>query len=261
MSRVALVTGASRGIGRGIALEMAAAGFDIAAVATKADPSNTESGLFELKPRIEALGQRCAPIACDIADLDQHERAVDEAVAAFGRIDVLINNAGISALERTDVLEMSVHSYDTVMNINLRGAVFLTQRVAKRMIDQSREANEPAPSVIFITSISSYAVSPNRAEYCISKAGLSMAAENFALSLADHDIRVYEVRPGIIRSDMTAGVVEKYDRLIAEGLVPQKRWGEPRDVGQACVTLAQGQLDYATGTVLDIDGGFRIRRL
>ena len=261
MSRVALVTGASRGIGRGIALEMAAAGYDIAALATKADPSNTESGLYELKPRIEALGQRCAPIALDIADLDQHERAVAEAVDALGHIDVLINNAGISALERRDVLEMSVESYDTVMNINLRGTVFLTQRVAKQMKAQSRDDGLPAPSVIFITSISAYAVSTNRTEYCISKAGLSMAAESFTLSLANHDIRVYEVRPGIIRSDMTAGVVEKYDKLIAEGLVPQKRWGEPEDVGKACVTLASGDLDYATGTVLDIDGGFRIRPL
>ena len=258
---VAFITGASRGIGKGIALTMAEAGYDIVAAATKADPENRESGVYAVKEAVEALGQQCLPVAGDLADTASHQPMIDATLETFGRIDILINNAGVSVLDRKDMLNATEESYDRVMNINLRGPHFLTQAIARQMVHQVESGTDYAPRIIFITSISSDTASPNRTEYCISKAGLSMAAQNYAVHLAPHGINVYDLRPGIIHSDMTAGVQEKYDKLIEEGLLLQKRWGTPEDVGKACVGLCEGYLDYATGSVIELGGGFGIKRL
>ena len=257
----AFVTGASRGIGRGIALALAEHKYDVAAGATKADPANTEKGLYEVKARIEALGQRCLPVVGDIADCGQHARMIEEAVAAFGSIDVLVNNAGVAPEQRLDVLDTTPQSYDRVMGINLRGPLFFTQAVARRMIAQRNAGATRAPVIIFITSISANTASPNRVEYCVSKAGLSMAAQTFAVRLAEYGINVYEIRPGIVATDMTADVKEKYDRLIGEGILLQKRWGQPDDIGKAVVALAEGWFAYATGAVIEVGGGFGVQRL
>jgi len=253
---VALVTGASRGIGRGIALELAVRGYDIAAVATR-----LEGPLRDMAGRVEALGARCLPIVGDLADLTCHARLLDETLAVFGRIDLLVNNAGVAPSTRLDILETTEESYDRVMGINLRGPFFFTQRVARLMARQTRAGDSCGPSIIFITSISADTASPNRAEYCVSKAGLSMAAQNFAVRLAEYGINVYEIRPGIIATDMTAGVQEKYDRLIAEGLLLQPRWGTPEDIGKAVAALAEGAFGYATGAVIEVGGGFGVKRL
>lgn len=259
---VAMITGASRGIGRGIALTLAAHGFDIAACATKADPANTESGLYEVKARVEELGRRCQPLAGDIGSPADHRRMLDDALEAFGRVDVLVNNAGVAPLERLDILETTTDSFDRLMHINLRGPFFLTQMVARQMVAQIQ--SDPAgfaPKIIFITSISSHTASPNRAEYCVSKAGLSMTAQNFAVRLAEFGIGVYDIQPGITATDMTGPVKEKYDKLIADGLLLTQRWGTPEDVGKACAALATGLFDYSTGTVIEVGGGFGVRRL
>jgi len=259
---IAMITGASRGIGRGIALELATHGFDIAACATKADPANTASGLYEVKARVEELGRRCQPIAGDIGDTADHARMLSEALEAFGRIDVLVNNAGVAPLERLDILETTTGSFDRLMHINLRGPFFLTQLVARQMVKQVEAAPEGfAPKIIFITSISAHTASPNRAEYCVSKAGLSMTAQNFAVRLAEYGIGVYDIQPGITATDMTGPVKEKYDRMIADGLLLTQRWGTPEDIGKACAALAQGYFDYATGAVIEVGGGFGVRRL
>jgi NAD(P)-dependent dehydrogenase (short-subunit alcohol dehydrogenase family) len=257
----ALITGASRGIGRGIALELAAHGYDIVGVATKADPANTESGLYEVKGIVESLGQRFHPLAGDIANAADHERVVREAVEAFGTIDILVNNAGVAPLKRLDILETNPESFDRLTSINTRGPFFFTQAVAKQMIQQVQSGTGYKPIVVFVTSISSNTASPNRAEYCVSKAGLSMTAQCFAVRLAEYGINVYDIRPGIIATDMTSAVKEKYDHLIAGDLLLQKRWGTPEDVGKAIVALAEGYFAYATGAVIEVGGGFGVERL
>lgn len=256
---VALVTGASRGIGRGIALELARAGFDIAGAATKADPADTSKGLYEVKACVEALGRAFAPVTGDLSNLSHHAKLLEETLAAFGRVDVLVNNAGVAPAQRLDILETTPESFDRLMNINLRGPFFFTQCIANHMLGQAKGPVDPC--IIFITSISANTASPNRAEYCVSKAGLSMTAQNFAVRLAGAGINVYEVRPGIIATDMTAGVQEKYDRLIEEGLLLQPRWGTPADIGRACAALASGYFAYAPGACIEVGGGFGLQRL
>lgn len=258
---VAVVTGASRGIGRGIALELAGHGFDIAALCTRIDPAETERGVLEVKARVEALGRRCLPVAGDLSDQATHARIVEEILADFGEIQLLVNNAGVAPLQRMDLLECTEESYDRVMRINLRGPFFFTQRVARQMIAQVESGTVSKPRIVFITSISARTASPNRAEYCVSKAGLSMTAQNFAVRLASHGIGVYEIQPGIIATDMTEGVKEKYDRLIEGDLLLTKRWGTPEDVGKAVTALAEGFFDYATGAVIEVGGGFGVSRL
>lgn len=262
MSRpVAFITGASRGIGRGIAIELARHGYDIAGSARNFDPADSSRGLGEVRRCVEALGGRLLALQGDVAALDDHDRMLDEIHAAYGRIDVLVNNAGVAPEQRLDVLEMSAGSYDRVLGINLRGPLFLTQKVARRMLGQA--AGDPAvpPAIVFVTSVSAVTSSPARAEYCVSKAGLSMAAAVFADRLAADGIAVYEVRPGVIRTDMTAAVETKYDQLIAGGLVPQMRWGTPEDVGRAVAALVAGGFRYSTGAVLEVSGGMNLRRL
>ena len=259
--RVAFVTGASRGIGRGIALELAKVGCDVAACATKADPANLEKGLYEVKARVEELGRRCLPVVGDIAALDDHERMIRETLDAFGAIDVFVSNAGVAPEKRLDILDATPESYDRVMGINLRGPLFLAQAVAKQMVKQVEADAAFKPVMIFITSISANTASPNRVEYCVSKAGLSMAAQTFAVRMAEYGINVFEIRPGIIATDMTGAVKEKYDKLIAEGLLLQKRWGVPEDIGKAVAGLVEGYFAYATGAVIEVGGGFGILRL
>lgn len=257
----ALVTGAGQGIGRGIALELARGGFDIAGVDIVCEPENDKTGLFEVKARAEKSGAAFLPVRGDIADIEGHGRILKEVLTRFKKIDLLVNNAGVAPVVRADILETTVESFDRVVGINARGAFFFTQKVARQMIAQVQQNPEARPAIIFITSISASVSSPSRAEYCISKAALSQAAALFADRLAEQGINVYEIRPGIIQTEMTSPVKEKYDRLIAEGLVPQKRWGYPEDVGKAVAALAKGYFPYSTGLILEVSGGMNIRRL
>jgi NAD(P)-dependent dehydrogenase (short-subunit alcohol dehydrogenase family) len=195
-----------------------------------------------------------------LGDLESHAAMVGAAYDAFGPIDLLVNNAGVAPESRLDLLETTPESYMRVMRINLEGPFFFTQRVALRMIESVGE-DAKAPQIVFVTSISATTASPNRAEYCVSKAGLSMTAQNYAVRLAEYGINVYEIQPGIIRTDMTEGVSDKYDALIEEGLLLQKRWGTPEDVGQAVLAIAERRLAYATGAVIEVGGGFGVRRL
>jgi 3-oxoacyl-[acyl-carrier protein] reductase len=259
--KIAMVTGAGRGIGRGICLELAKNGFDIAGVDILADPKNKESGLFEVKERIEELNRIFLPLKADIADLETQGKILQEALDRFGRIDVLVNNAGVAPEKRMDILGTTPESYDRVLAVNARGAFFLTQKISKQMIKQVEENPEKKSSVIFISSISADISSPSRAEYCVSKAALSMMARIYTDRLSEYGINVYEVRPGIIRTDMTASVKDKYDKLIAEGLIPQKRWGLPEDVARAVASLARGDFAYSTGLVVEVSGGMNIRHL
>jgi len=253
---VALITGAGRGIGRGIALELAREGFAVAGCDIVFEPENPAAGLFEVKAAIETTGGDFFPLRADIAAIGTHDGLLKAVLDRFGRLDVLVNNAGVAPETRRDILETTPESFDRLMSINLRGPFFLTQKAARIM-----EASAGQGTIIFITSISAEASSTVRAEYCVSKAGLSMAARTFADRLAGSGIRVYEVRPGIIRTDMTAPVREKYDKLIGEGLVPQGRWGLPEDVGKAVAALAKGAFAYSTGLVIEVSGGMNIRRL
>ena len=257
---VAFVTGASRGIGRGIAIELARIGYDLAG-STRVDSQDTEKGILEVKRRIEELGTGCLPVQGDVSNLEDHERMINAVIDRYGRIDLLVNNAGVAPEKRLDVLEATAASFDRVLSTNLRGPFFLTQLVARQMITQVQAAHSIKPNIVFVTSVSAYISSPSRAEYCVSKAALSMTAAIFADRLAQHGINVYEVRPGIIKTDMTASVQEKYDRLIEEGLVPQGRWGLPEDVGKAIAALVSGGFEYSTGTVIEVSGGMNIRRL
>jgi NAD(P)-dependent dehydrogenase (short-subunit alcohol dehydrogenase family) len=260
-SPVALITGASRGIGRAIALALAAEGFDIAATARARRVASQPPPLDEAGARVTAAGRRWLPIEADVSDLDRHAGVIDQVDRAFGRLDLFVSNAGVAPERRMDLLETTPESYDRVMGTNLRGAFFLAQRAARYML-QRREAMAAAtPRIIFVGSVSAIASSPSRPEYCISKAGLAMAARIFADRLSGAGIPVFEVRPGIISTDMTAPVRERYDAAIADGLVPQRRWGEPEDVARAVVALARGNFDYSTGLVVDVGGGLMMPRL
>lgn len=258
---VAFITGASRGIGRGVAIELASHGYDIAGGSRVFDAQNTESGIFELKQRVEESGAACLPVQGDVSILQDHERMIKTAIDHFGRIDLLVNNAGVAPEQRLDVLETTPESFDRVLSINSRGPFFLTQRVARQMAAQVQSAPGIKPKIVFITSVSAYMSSPSRAEYCLSKAALSMAAAIFADRLSEYGINVYEVRPGIIKTEMTEAVRDKYDRLIEDGLIPQGRWGLPEDVGKAVVALVSSGFEYSTGAVIEVSGGMNIRRL
>jgi NAD(P)-dependent dehydrogenase (short-subunit alcohol dehydrogenase family) len=253
---VALVTGGSRGIGRGICVELARHSFSVVVNYAGNEDAARETARL-IGPATDTLLCRA-----DIASADDRARLVDDVLARWGRIDVLVNNAGITSVGRRDILEATEESWDRVLAVNLKGPYFLTQRVAREMVrlqGELRPANY-GPAIVNISSLSAYAVSTNRGDYCISKAGLSMSTQLFALRLAEHGIRVYEVRPGVIDTDMTAAARERYTRLIEDGLTPIRRWGTPEDVGKAVAALVTGAVPYGTGEVINVDGGFHLRR-
>ncbi len=254
---VAVITGASRGIGRAVAISLAAGGFDIAAIARSVD----SEGMEFLGPEVEKLGSQFFPIGLDISCTGCQKEVVSNILERYGRIDVLVSNAGVAPLLRNDLLEMTEESYDRVLNINLKGPVFFAQKIAKEMIWLKPQIPDYAPVMVFITSVSASLSSTNRTEYCISKSGLSMATRVFADRLSKEDIMVFEVRPGVIRTDMTAKIKDKYDKLISEGLVPQKRWGHPEEIGKAVASLATGDWNFSTGMVFEISGGLNIHKL
>jgi 3-oxoacyl-[acyl-carrier protein] reductase len=258
--RTALITGAGRGIGRGVALALAREGFDIAGCDIVYEPGNEAAGLFEVKRSVEALGTSFLPIACDVADLSGHEALLRTVLDRFGRLDCLVNNAGIAPQARADILDETPASFDRLLAVNMRGPFFLTQKAAPHLLAAAEKRERAKPCIIFVTSISAEVSSTARSGYCVSKAGLSMAARLFADRLARSGVGVYEIRPGIIRTDMTEPVREKYDRLIEGGLVPQGRWGEPEDIGRAVAALAAGVFGYSTGTIVEVSGGMDIRR-
>jgi 3-oxoacyl-[acyl-carrier protein] reductase len=254
---VAVITGASRGIGRAIAISLASEGFDIAAIARSVD----SEGMEILGHEVEKRGASFFPVGLDISCTVCQKEVVANILERYGRIDILVNNAGVAPLQRNDILDMTEESYDRVLNINLKGPVFFAQKVAKEMIWLKHQINGYRPVIVFVTSVSAALSSTNRTEYCVSKAGLSMAAKVFSDRLANEDIKVFEVRPGIIQTDMTARIKEKYDKLIGEGLVPQRRWGLPEDIGKAVASLARGDWDFSTGMVFEISGGLNIHKL
>lgn len=269
MNRIALVTGASRGIGRGIAIALARAGYDLAVnyASNRAAAEEVQAAILSAEaPAAAGPRPRVALVQGDISRAPDRARIVQETLAAFGRIDLLVNNAGVAPSVRADLLDASEESYDRVVGINLKGPFFLTQLVAREMVKQvARGTQAPAPSapiIINITSVSAYAVSTNRPDYCMAKAGLSMMTQLFAARLAEHGINVYEVRPGVIETDMTGPVKAKYDDLIFnKDLSPIRRWGQPEDVARAVVALASGAFPFSTGDVINVDGGYHVRRL
>lgn len=264
MNAVALITGASRGIGRGIALALARLGYDLVLnYAGRADAAAQTAA--DCRVAAEAAGRsiRAEPCQADISVAADRQRLLDFTRQTFGRLDLLVNNAGVAPTVRADILEATEESFDRVLAINLKGPYFLTQQAARWMIEQVQAAppEAPRPKIVIVSSISAYTASVNRGDYCLSKAALSMMTRLFAVRLADHGIGVYEIRPGIVATDMTAGVKEKYDRLIAEGLTPIRRWGTPDDVGRAVAAIASDLFPFSTGEVFNIDGGFHLHRL
>ena len=253
MKPTALVTGGNRGIGRGIACALAAAGFDVAIVdiAQTDDTAETLAALRE-------SGAGATFVACDIGDLAAHGAALDAAWAFRGRVDCVVHNAGVGVLRRGDLLDVTVESFDRVVAVNLRGTFFFAQAAARRMIADGAGAH--VRTVITISSSNAEIASPERGEYCVAKAGLAMMTRLFAVRLAAEGILVYDVRPGVIRTEMTRVAGERYDRLIGEGLTPIARWGEPDDVGRAVATLAGGGLPFVTGDAIHVDGGLHIHR-
>jgi 3-oxoacyl-[acyl-carrier protein] reductase len=255
--RVALVTGGTRGIGLGCARALAAARFDLALVGVRPEQEAGEP-LGELR----AAGAEVLYVPADIGEDEAADRIVRSVRERFGRLDLLVNNAGVAPKERRDILEATRESFDRLLRINTRGPYFLTQAAARFMIEAgASRAPEQRPCIVFVTSISADTASINRGDYCISKAGLSMAARLWAVRLAEFDIPVYEVRPGIVRTDMTAKVAAKYDELFAAGIALQKRWGTPEDVGRAVAMLVRGDLAYSSGAIIALDGGLSVPRL
>jgi len=256
MSKIALITGGTRGIGLGIAVELAKAGFDLAI--------NGKRDEAMVKPVLDELGNFGVDVAYfkgDVSNKEDRLQMVEAILNRFGKINVLVNNAGIAPLERKDILEATEESFEMVLNINLQGPYFLTQMVANLMIKSRHQLADEFFCIINISSVSATIASVNRGEYCISKAGIAMATKLWAARLGEFDIPVYEIQPGVIQTDMTAGVQQKYDQLFANGLAIQKRWGIPSDVGKVAAAMANGSLPYSTGQVVLVDGGMTIQRL
>jgi 3-oxoacyl-[acyl-carrier protein] reductase len=271
---VALITGASRGIGRGIALELAKAGRDLVVnFAGNADGARATAA--DCVAAAKAAGKTIRAEICqgDVGKAADRERLIAFTREQFGRLDLLVNNAGITSIGRRDVLEAREDEFDALMAVNLKGPYFLSQLAANWMIELGKTADfrpqtsDPSahggyrPKIVIVSSISGYAVSTNRGDYCMAKAALGMMTKLYATRLADHGINVYEVCPGVIASDMTAPVKEKYDKLFADGLAPIRRWGTPEDVGRAVTAIALDYLPYSTGETINVDGGFHVRRL
>jgi 3-oxoacyl-[acyl-carrier protein] reductase len=285
MNCVGLITGASRGIGRGIALELAKLGHDLV-INFVSHIGAAEQTARECISAAGLCGKIIRAVTCqaDISRTADRRKLVDFTRQTYGRLDLLVNNAGVAPAVRADLLEGDEESFDRLIAINVKGPYFLTQLVAKWMVEQCSRARESAdncadaasqpanrglttaaacyrPKIVTVSSISAYTASTNRGDYCVSKAALAMLTPLFGARLAEHGINVYEIRPGIIATDMTAGVKEKYDKLISEGLTPIPRWGTPEDVGKAVAAIAQDLLPFSTGEVINVDGGFHLRRL
>ena len=256
MRKVVLVTGGGRGIGLGISKCLASEGCDVVMCGTR-----PEGQVREAMDELRAFGVDAIYFRADVADRGARDRLLSGINARFGRLDVLVNNAGVAPKVRADILQGKEESYERVMRINLQGPYFLTQAVARWMLEQRRERGHFEGCIVNISSVSATVASPSRGEYCISKAGLSMATRLWAARLGEYGIPVYEVRPGVIKTDMTCAVEAKYDQLISEGLLVESRWGLPEDVGRAVAVLVRGDLPYATGQVLVVDGGLTLQRL
>ena len=256
-NKVALITGGANGIGLGIALQLASEGYAVALMGRSAEEKVTEN-----INKVKSFGTPVLYISGNVA-ADKDRKAVLRTIdSQFGRLDVLVNNAGVAPKVRMDILSTTEESFDYVMDINLKGTFFLSQLIANYMVEEVKKNIGITPMIINVSSISAYTASTMRGEYCISKSGITMVTALFADRLAELGINVYEIRPGIIATDMTTGVQEKYDRLILEeGILPIKRWGTPEDIGNAVSVLCAGKLAYSTGEVINVDGGFHVRRL
>ena len=253
-----LVTGGARGIGAGIVDALAKDGWNVAFSGRAEESDVVRAQIAELRSKygIEARYYRS-----DVSVGEDRARLVEAALADFGSLNALVNNAGVAPLQRADILEATEESFDRVMNVNLKGPYFLTQRVANYMVEQKKKNAEFSAAIVNICSVSATVASVSRGAYCLSKAGVAMATLLWATRLAEFGIDVFEVRPGIIKSDMTAAVTEKYDRLIADGLTLQRRWGTPSDVGRAVAMFLRGELPYSTGQSINVGGGMEIGRL
>lgn len=256
MKKTALITGGTRGIGLGIATELAKAGFNLALNGMR-EEAKVESVLEDLR----SYGTRVVYFQGDISLKEDRQKLVNAVFKQFDRVNVLVNNAGIAPPERRDILEATEESFEKVLTVNLQGPYFLTQMLANKMIDTKIQLPEEFYCIINVSSVSATFASVNRGEYCISKAGIAMATKLWATRLGEFDIPVYEIQPGVIRSDMTSGVKEKYDQLFKNGLAIQQRWGMPEDVGKVAAAMATGSLPYSTGQVVMVDGGMSIQRL
>jgi 3-oxoacyl-[acyl-carrier protein] reductase len=254
--RVALVTGGSRGIGLGCAMALAREGWDLAICGQR---SEAEAG--QALETLAALGSAPLYIQADIGADEAPDILLSAIRARYGRLDALVNNAGVAPKERRDILDATRESFDRLIRTNLRGPYFLTQAAARWMLEQRGGEEVQGGGIIFVTSISAVVASVNRGEYCLSKAALSMASLLWATRLAEAGVPVFELRPGIIKTDMTSAVASKYDSLISQGLTLQKRWGLPEDLGRAAAMLLRGDLPYSTGQVITVDGGLTVRRL
>jgi len=256
MNKIAFITGGTRGIGFGIAMALGKAGFDLAL-----NGMRNEGEVADALEEVRKLGVNVAYFQGNIAVREDRQAMFDKILSHFGAVNVLVNNAGIAPRERADILHAKEEIWDEVMDINLKGPYFLTQLFANYFVKKKVENPLFEASIINISSISAFVASVNRGEYCISKAGIAMATKLWATRLGEYDIPVYEIQPGIIKTDMTAGVVEKYDKLFQEGITLQRRWGLPDDVGKVAAMLAQGNMPYATGQAIKVDGGLHIQRL
>jgi NAD(P)-dependent dehydrogenase (short-subunit alcohol dehydrogenase family) len=256
MNKIAFITGGTRGIGFGVALALGKAGFDLAV-----NGMRNEGDVTDALEELRKLGVNVAYFQGNVAIREDRQAMVDKILSHFESVNVLINNAGIAPRERADILHAKEENWDEVMEINLKGPYFLTQLFANYFVEKKLENPLFEASIINISSISAFVASINRGEYCVSKAGIAMATKLWATRLGEYDIPVYEIQPGIIKTDMTAGVVEKYDKLFQEGITLQRRWGLPDDVGKVAAMLAQGNMPYATGQAIKVDGGLHIQRL
>ena len=256
-NKVALITGAARGIGHGIALQLASEGYAIAIMDVLAEEQVSEN-----IDKVKSFGTPVIYITGDITSDESRKAVLQKIDSEFGRIDVLVNNAGVAPKVRMDILSTTEENFDFVLDINLKGTFFLSQLIANYMVEEVKQNNGIAPIIINISSMSAYTSSTARGEYCISKSGISMITTLFADRLAEYGINVYEIRPGIIATDMTSTVKEKYDRLILEeGILPIKKWGYPENIANAVSVFCSGKLAYSTGEIINVDGGFHIRRL
>jgi NAD(P)-dependent dehydrogenase (short-subunit alcohol dehydrogenase family) len=256
MNKIAFITGGTRGIGFGIAMALGKAGFDLAL-----NGMRNEGEVADALEEVRKLGVNVAYFQGNIAVREDRQAMLDKILSHFGAVNVLVNNAGIAPRERADILHAKEEIWDEVMEINLKGPYFLTQLFASYFVEMKVKNPLFDATIINVSSISAFVASVNRGEYCISKAGIAMATKLWATRLGEYDIPVYEIQPGIIKTDMTAGVVEKYDKLFQEGITLQRRWGLPDDVGKVAAMLAQGNMPYATGQAIKVDGGLHIQRL